>query len=90
MFFFKPLKQEGQQSPQKCFHFLTVEDIKKSGENGKTLGRRLQRADKAFFLIDLHTYDTPQYFPAYDIITTQAHSCVSFKLILRRSNNCVF
>jgi hypothetical protein len=39
--------------------------------------------------MDLHTYDTPQYFPAYDI-TTQAHSRVSCTLILRRSNNCVF
>jgi hypothetical protein len=30
--------------------FPPAEDIKKSAETGKTLGRRLQRAEKAFFI----------------------------------------
>jgi len=38
------------------FSFPPAEDIKKSAETGKILGRRLQRTEKTFFLLLLSSY----------------------------------
>jgi hypothetical protein len=52
--FFQTTVTERSAIASELFSFPSVEDIKKSAGTGKILGRRIQTADKAFFL-DLHT-----------------------------------
>jgi len=90
MSFFKPLKQDGQQSPLKCFHFRRPKTSRNQQKLAKPWVEDYKELKENFFLLDLHTYDSAAVFPAYDVITSQARSHVSWKLIVRQSKNCVF